>query len=135
MSMDLEIRLKNEQKRINTEHTLKTADAKRQRQLDVINAGLPNGLESAPGKPPLKGAQFVNGGWLMPRIRKVDPNLKNDDSKSAPTQNSISPEELKETRAKILEQNKKVANGQFSKTAHTTSFEFIIVVQVHSRKF
>ena len=44
---------KTEIKRINTEHTLKTSDLKRQKQLDAINAKL-GSSEIDPSKPPIK---------------------------------------------------------------------------------
>ena len=82
------------------------ADVKRQKQLDVINAKLPAGLPSAPGQPPIKGAQFISGGWLMPRIRKpnLKPNIKkeNNNLNDELTSNPIPVEELKKSAKEIL---------------------------------
>lgn len=126
-------RLKNEQKRINTEHTLKTADVKRQKQLDVINAKLPAGVSSAPGPPPIKGAQFINGGWLMPRVQKPNLIKEDDNKKNELTSNPIPVEELKKIREGIIAKNEVVATGPYSSSQREEPFEFIIIVQVHSR--
>ena len=111
------------------------ADVKRQKQLDVINAKLPAGLSSAPGQPPKKGAQFISGGWLMPRIRK--PNLTtaeaNINLNNELTSNPIPVEELKKMRKKIIASNEIVSTGPYSSSQRKEPFEFIIIIQVHSR--
>ena len=113
------------------------ADVKRQKQLDVINAKLPAGLSSAPGQPPIKGAQFISGGWLMPRIRKpnLKPNIKkeNNNFNDELTSNPIPVEELKKMREKIIASNEIVSTGPYSSSQRKEPFEFIIIIQVHSR--
>ena len=109
------------------------ADVKRQKQLDVINVKLPAGLSSAPGQPPIKGAQFINGGWLMPRVRKPDPNKEEENKKNELTSNPIPVEELKKMRERIIANNERVATGPYSAEHRKEPFEFIIIVQVHSR--
>ena len=109
------------------------ADVKRQKQLDVINAKLPAGLSSAPGQPPIKGAQFINGGWLMPRVRKPNPNKEEESKKNELTSNPIPVEELKKMRKEIIAKNEVVSAGPYSSSQRKEPFEFIIIVQVHSR--
>ena len=50
-------------------------DVKKQRQLDAVNAKLPPGLVKPPPgtRPPIAGATFFNGGWIMPRLKKPPP--------------------------------------------------------------
>ena len=112
---------------------MKLADAKRQKQLDAINAKLPAGLTAAPGKPPIKGAEFINGGWLMPRVRKPNPNQEAESKKNEVTSNPIPAEQLKKIREDIIKNNTMVATGPYSSSQRKEAFEFIIIVQVHSR--
>ena len=112
---------------------MKLADAKRQKQLDAINAKLPAGLTAAPGKPPIKGAEFINGGWLMPRVRKPNPNQEAQSKKNEVTSNPIPVEQLKKIREDIIKNNTLVATGPYSSSQRKEPFEFIIIVQVHSR--
>ena len=109
------------------------ADVKRQRQLDIINAKLPAGLTAAPGKPPIKGAEFINGGWLMPRVRKPNPNQEAENKKNELASNPIPVEQLKKIREEIIKNNSLVASGPYSSSQRKEPFEFIIIVQVHSR--
>ena len=109
------------------------ADVKRQKQLDAINAKLPAGLSSAPGQPPIKGAQFINGGWLMPRVRKPNPNKEEENKKNELTSNPIPVDELKKMRKEIIASNEVVSTGPYSSSQRKEPFEFIIIIQVHSR--
>ena len=124
------------------------ADVKKQRQLDATNAKFPKGLTKAPqGRPPVAGAQWFNGGWIMPRLKRpasttVKPETqkvtflplkKNLNLKSKPSVNPLSREFLAQLRENIYANNSLVATGKYSKSQRTEPYKFVIAIQVHSR--
>ena len=140
--------IQNEIKRINTDYNLKMADVKKQRQLDATNSKFPKGLTKAPqGRPPVAGAQWFNGGWIMPRLKKpVATTIKPETQKVVfffkrkytiiklkPSINPLSREFLAQLRENIYANNSLVANGKYSKNQRTEPYKFVIAIQVHSR--
>ena len=134
MNFIFNIHNKNEQKRFNTEYTQLTNEVKKQRQLDLVNSKLPAGLEKANGPPPVRGAVFEMGGWIMPKLKRPDLTKQSDqESRADIGPNALDEKTLKEIRNKIYEQNTSVASGKFSKVSHPSSFSYIILIQVHNR--
>lgn len=66
----------------------------------------------------------------MPRVRK--PNSTKEEETEL-TSNPIPVEELKKMRKKIIASNEIVSTGPYSSRQREEPFEFIILIQVHSR--
>ena len=60
-------------------------------------------------------------------------NLKEESKKNEVTSNPIPAEQLKQIRKDIIKNNTLVATGPYSSSQRKEPFEFIIIVQVHSR--
>ena len=69
----------------------------------------------------------------MPRVRKPNPNKEEENKKNELTSNPIPVEELKKMRKEIIASNEVVSTGPYSSSQRKEPFEFIIIIQVHSR--